>query len=120
MSALFSVEAGTLVVKYETGTVWSGHPDGLAVLDLRPAPDEVSAFVLLELPGGWRSVRNLVRVGADGRVLWRGELPRGASADCFVEFEVEATGDLVASTWSGYRVRLDPDTGALLGQTFTK
>lgn len=117
----FSVQDGVLTISPSDGShVWEGLPDGMPVHDLRAAPDGRSAFVLLETPAGAGRVRNLVRITAHAKIVWRGELPEVDPTDAFVSLATDADGAVLASTWSGYRVRLDPDTGCLLGQVFTK
>lgn len=117
----FSVSSGVLTIASEGAReLWTGMPDGMPVRDLHVAPDGRSAIALLDPPTGGGRVRNLVRVTSSGEVAWRGELPEVGSADAFVGVDVGIEGVLLAATWTGYRVRLDPVTGRLLSQEFTK
>jgi hypothetical protein len=117
----FSVSDGLLTVSSdEAPELWAGLPDGMPVLDLRVASDGRSAIALLEPPAGGGRVRNLVGVLASGEVAWRGELPEVGGTDAFVALDIGMDGVILAATWMGYRVRLDPVTGRLLGQEFTK
>lgn len=117
----FSVDDGVLTISTSGGSdVWEGMPDGMPVHDLREAPDGRSAFVLLDPPAGAGRVRNLVRITSAAEIVWRGELPETDPTDVFVSLATDAEGAVLASTWSGYRVRLDPDTGRLLSQVFIK
>lgn len=118
--AHFSVTDGNLRVDRQDAESWTGLPDGVSVLDLRVAGDGSSAFVLLDPPPRGGRVRNLVRVTSTAEIAWRGELPKTSRADAFVSLETDVDGYVLASTWTGYRVRLDPATGCLLGQEFTK
>lgn len=118
---LFDVSDGVLTVSSDDAPeLWTGLPDGMRVLDLRVASDGCSAIALLDPPVGGGRVRNLVRITSDGGVAWRGELPEGGATDAFVGLDIGIDGVVLASTWSGYRLWLDPVTGQLLGQEFTK
>lgn len=117
----FSVTGGALQVLGDDGMViWQGLPDGLSVLDLRLAFDRSSVFVLLEPPIGGGRIQNLVRVSRHGLVEWHGELPMRQVTDAFVSLETDTEGHVLATTWSGYRVRLNPCSGRLEDEVFTK
>lgn len=85
--------------------------------------------VVMDLPGGDRLV--LYAFSADpsdrgtivrlhrGRRLWTANPPEGAAPDAFVSLDHDASA-LVADTWQGLRVRIDPDTGAILDSAFVK
>lgn len=119
--ALFSVSDGVLTISLDDATeVWAGMPDGMRVLDLRIALDGCSAIALLDPPVGGGRVRNLVRITSAAEVVWRGELPQAGSTDAFVSLDTDIDGVVLASTWTGCRVRIDPATGGLLSQEFTK
>ncbi|HEY0259683.1 MAG TPA: hypothetical protein VGC18_07520 [Lacisediminihabitans sp.] len=117
----FSVSDGILTISLDDASdVWAGLPDGMRVLDLRIASDGRSALALLDPPAGGGRVRNLVRITSAAEVVWRGELPQAGATDAFVSLDTDIDGVVLASTWTGYRVRLDPATGRLLSQEFTK
>jgi hypothetical protein len=99
---------------------WEGLPDGMEVIDLLPGSNDSAVIVLLDPSQGQSAVRNIVKVGSDASVLWRGELPTSQAGDCFVSVSLDETGLVVGSTWSGYRVRLSPKTGELVSKEFTK
>lgn len=93
----------------------------MSVLDLLlPREQEDFAVVLLEPGAGPKTVRNLVMVGDEARVQWRGELPASGVPDCFLSVALEDDGALSTTTWSGFRVRLDLKTGRLLGASETR
>lgn len=118
---LFSVSDGILTIASDDESeVWTGLPAGMRVLDLRVASDGRSVIALLDPPVGGGRVRNLVRITSTAEVAWQGELPRAGVTDAFVSLDTDVDGVVLASTWTGYRVRLDPATGRLLGQEFTK
>lgn len=117
----YSLEHGDLrISRDDPRREWRGRIDAMPAVEVRPSVDGASAIVLLEPPSGASHVRNLVKVNADAEVLWRGELPGDGPSDCFVGFSAADDGDVVASTWSGYRVLLSGDTGVLLVRHFTK
>lgn len=117
----FSVNEGVLTIA-DNGQfpIWEGYPEGLHVIDLRVAPGEDSAFVLLDPPPGGGRIRNLIKVSGRGEVLWRGQLPRHQPTDAFVSFQMDAEGRIFAVTWSGQKVHLNPSTGCIEGEVFTK
>jgi len=64
-------------------------------------------------------LENLVRIDGDGAIRWRARLPENSGPDCFVA--IGRMGDmLVATTWTGYRVELNPDNGEHMRMTFVK
>jgi hypothetical protein len=68
-------------------------------------PDRPAVVVLLDPPLRSGQVRNLVKVETSSDILWRAELPEVAHHDFFVGgLTLEGGGDVMVSTWSGYRV----------------
>lgn len=121
MTTWFSLHDGRLRMSSDDPAFeWEGLLDGLPVLDLIALPSGTAAIVLLDPPAGHAAVKNLVGVGPDARVSWRAELPETGESDAFVSIELTEDGLIAASTWSGYRVLISPNTGALIGQEFTK
>lgn len=117
----YTLDGGDLRISREDPPIeWRGRIDAMTVVEVQPSADGASAVVLMEPPAGSASVRNLVKVNANAEILWRGELPSGATGDSFVSFSAGADGAISASTWSGYRVLLSVDSGILLDQEFTK
>lgn len=117
----FSVLDGELrIAGGSSPAEWRGRPDGLNVIDLQVTADHQSAVVLLDAPAGSGHVNNLIRIEGDGEISWRGELPTGSPTDCFVGFRLDPDGAVLASTWSGYQVRLSAHSGKLERSDFTK
>ncbi len=54
-----------------------------------------------------------------GEVVWRAKLPSTSATDTFTEMQLTAEG-VSASSWSGYRVLIDSETGETLSDQFTK
>ncbi len=65
-----------------------------------------------------RNDYNLVRMDAQGHIVWVAELPRNDS-DSFVDVRLD-NGRLMGNTWSCYLVTLDIATGHILTAVFTK
>jgi hypothetical protein len=121
MTAWFSVRGGRLRVTSEDPAIeWSGTLDGMPVRDLVVLPSGSSAVVLLDPPPGHGAVRNLVRVDSNAKVAWRAEPPKPGESDAFVSIALLEDGLISASTWSGYRVVISPDTGAVIRMDHTK
>ena len=107
------------IVEAETGSLkWRGQPDGYPVWRVLPIPGSDDGLVLLRYDRGPRTFPNLLRLRPDGSVVWRAELPEQVG-DTYVGMEW-SNGSLTAGSWSGFEVVLDPDTGRLLAQKFTK
>jgi hypothetical protein len=118
-TVMFEKAGGQLRISRSPGEAAVSNPDGLEVarvLQLTP----FSAVVLLAPPLGTGQVRNLVKVGASGEVQWRAQLPPGNATDSFVSVVTDADGAVIASTWSGYRVRISPTTGLIEESHFVK
>ena len=62
---------------------------------------------------------NLEFISPDGDVLWRAALPGNTGPDCFVS--VRSDGALLmANTWSGFAIWLDPASGRQVRSVFVK
>jgi hypothetical protein len=117
----FSVIDRQLLIVDPTGRVhWHGMPLGWPVEEVAPLLDGARAVVLLDyMAAPTMPFENLVCVDCDGQVVWRARLPTTSGADAYVSFEL--IGDrLVANTWSGHQVILDPVTGEVQDARFTK
>jgi outer membrane protein assembly factor BamB len=75
--------------------------------------------VVFELDVSLRPDQNLVCFDPAGHVRWKAELPTSDPTDCFIEVRVEK--DLVlANSFSGYLIKIDPATGRTLQTQFAK
>lgn len=64
-------------------------------------------------------LHNLVCLGADGRILWRAQLPRSSGPDCFTSAEARSDGRCIrATTFSCHAVSLDPTNGSIVMSAF--
>jgi hypothetical protein len=95
---------------------WKGTYKGMPVQSAIPV-DGDCVIMLNSDASKERIFRNLFRIGCDGRQRWLAELP--AEPDVFLD--VQRDGDaLMAHTWSGFRMRVDPATGKTRSQEFVK
>jgi hypothetical protein len=62
--------------------------------------------------------RNIIRRDEQGKILWDVE-PLPEAEDCFVKVWWEGEF-LLANSWSGYLVTIDPETGIWLDSVFVK
>jgi hypothetical protein len=116
-----NASSGAVEVFDDSGALqWSGRPLGHAASVVLPISGTNDAIVLLD-PDACRSgsFRNLLRVSANGSVMWQAELPDRQGNDAYVAVRW-AGAQLLANTWSTYLVRLDVESGRILESTFTK
>jgi len=121
------VESEDLWCADEAGVLWRGRPDGHAAVSVVSLPGADDAVVLLSPESGPRNPLgqlkkwpNLVRVRADGAVVWRAPAGQGSGeGDWWVSVDIK--GDtLYANTWSCYRCQLDQESGTTVSSVFTK
>jgi hypothetical protein len=115
----YSLDAGTIVIRDGVREVWRGRPDGLPVEAVSLIEGTSDAIVLLDYMSGPKNFANLLRIDWHGTVRWRAEPPDPSGPDSYVELRWEG-GELVANSWSGYRVHVDLNTGRATGRQFTK
>ena len=113
-SSPFRLSHGALEITDEAGAVvWKSRPDGLIVKRVADLRDHTAAIVLLDADDLDERRRNLVLVDVTGRTAWRAELPSEDEVDRYVGVNVKRSV-VVARSWSGYRVQLDPESGRIL------
>jgi len=117
----YSMVNHEIVTTDEKGRViWSGAPLDKQVEDVRQIPGSDDALVLLDYMGEPAGpCRNLVRIQADGQIVWRAELPSSSNTEAYVAVDIDG-GLLVAKSWTGYRVILDELTGKIRESNYTK
>lgn len=105
----------------DTGArLWSCKPLGFraaVVLPIDGGPDCVVLCDPDERRGG--PFRNLLRLRGDGSVAWQADLPTTSGDDAYVAVRTSGA-QLLATTWSCYRVDIDVESGQILGKVFTK
>jgi len=100
------------------GFDWRGTYEGMKVVAAQPFEGNSRCLILLDPDASQKSYfENLLCVDASGKVLWRAQPPQ-SSNDAFVA--IRMTGELYANTWSGYRVRIDLETGRTVELQFVK
>lgn len=62
---------------------------------------------------------NLMRVDADGNIIWKASPPTTGVQDCFTCISWDGR-TLTANTWCGYRMRIDIQEGVVTILEFTK
>jgi len=99
---------------------WRGKPQGIPVSKAILLPYANDLIVLLEYAyHPRRPFRNLIRMRPDGSIIWHAELPQATANDAYVDIELTG-GSLLAWSWSGYRVVIDPVSGKIIQKTFIK
>jgi hypothetical protein len=120
----YFVREGVVEVHEEGRTVWRGQVLGvsaLTVFSLPRTPDGVVLLDWMDRPPGIEAghpYQNVLRIRADGSIVWRAELPSGETVKSFTATSWDE-GKLIAQAWS-HRCVLDPETGHILETTFTK
>ena len=95
---------------------WKGTYKGRPIRSVVPVDGE--CVIMLDPDASKdRVFQNLLRIGCDGEPRWVAELP--ADPDAFMDVHSEHDS-LIAGTWSGFRMRIDPESGRTLQQEFVK
>jgi len=120
MSTVFSSPRhGLFVSQNADGSyAWSGQYNGVSIVRVIPL-DGVSRCVLLLDPDASQrqAFENLLCIDRGGGAVWTARLH--TSPDVFLGI-VPTDEGIWANTWSGWRVLLDPNTGAELRGSFVK
>lgn len=105
----------------KTGVVgWHGMVLERPVLQAVPVPHSSDYVVLVAwLPNPGGDLPNVVRVRADGTIVWRAPVPAPGHEDYYTAIQW-GRGGLGAYAASGFGVRLDPDDGRILERNFVK
>lgn len=143
MSFDFSVANGELVVKKlpDEQVVWRGRLFGCSVDNYLALPGGEKCVVLLSIKNGpklynggpLKAFNNLVCVDSLGTILWIAELPitgvdyftmvdwmRNISTDIFVAKLTLQADALVAFSYSGYLVSINPLNGQIIDKLLIK
>ncbi|WP_256749310.1 hypothetical protein [Mesorhizobium sp. Mes31] len=88
------------------------------VIDRVDLADEAGSIMLYDyMAKDMKDGRNLMRVDADGNILWKALPP--TTQDCFTGMNWDGE-TLTANTWSCYRVTVDLQNGDVTVLFFTK
>ena len=98
--------------------VWRGYPEGRPVKKVSQLTNLTGCIVLVEWEGVSKHDQNLWRYSHDEGVIWRAELPQ-SGPDSYMDFELER-GELYAGSWSCFKVKIDLESGRIIGSTFVK
>lgn len=111
---LCDVDGGELVIHdAATGAErWRGTIDGYPVAAALTVPGSSDCVVVLDQAAGPKVFANLLRVRPDGGVVWRARTPESSAPDAYVEARFES-GQIIASSWSGFRCIIDPEDGSV-------
>ena len=122
MSIVFSSLQRIVVSRNPDGSYsWGGQYGGVDIKHAIPSDDGRRCVLLLDRDWGSANKRstfeNLVCIDQNGATIWVAKLPM--TSDDFVTVQLTPEG-LRATTWSGWSLLLDQETGAELGRTFVK
>lgn len=117
-----TIDREVVVTDSATGDVlWHGRPYEADVASLLAIPATADALVLLDYMSKRGAFANLIRIGPDGEIRWRAQLPSADSTDAYVEFDYDDDGDfVVAQSWTGHSVVIDPSSGKIIERKFVK
>lgn len=143
MSIGFSIKNGNLVIKElrDDRVTWAGKPLNCSVENFLEYPQKGVCFVLLSRKDGPRlypegpmkAFNNLVCVNSRGEPIWTADLP-GSGVDFYTKviwskdlrvdiFKVDLDlkeNSLVAFSYSGFLVNIDPDNGKIISRLLIK
>ena len=120
MTEIFNSPAlGLRVFQKEDGSLtWTGTYKGTVIKDALPVAGGEGCILLLDPDASNQPVfKNLLRIGCNGDPKWFADLP--GIPNSFVDMQPDQ-GNLSARTWSGYKIRIDLNSGRHLGQEFVK
>src|SRR5437773_351190 len=115
----YGIENGQLVVREPTSgkVIWKGGFEA-PVYQVVALPGLDGCLVLLD-PSATKqpTFENLFKVGPDGSIRWKAQLPR--SHDAFTRV-IEYADRIEAQTWTGQIVEIDLATGQARNPRFVK
>jgi hypothetical protein len=119
MKVVFSSSNGVVVSQTADRYLeCSGQHDGTAIKKAIPHKGDKRCILLLDPDSNKHPVfENLVCIDQIGAIVWKAGL--SSNPDVFLDMEMTSAG-VLASTWSGYKILLDPETGRTLKRTFVK
>lgn len=115
---LYSVKDGSLEIRdSSTGQLkWQGRIEGGTVIRAVALPGTEDCVALIEYCEQ-RATSNLARISPDGTVVWR--VSPAPEFGPYVNVGIR-DGTLVAWSWSGYMVKIDPNVGSISEKVFVK
>jgi outer membrane protein assembly factor BamB len=122
-ATVYGLDGGTITATDASSGVvlWAVRPLGARVVDIAGLGAFGGVVVLLDyMEMGSGPANNLIRLDRNGAVVWQAPLPTGEPSDAYVEFSLDSEGWVSASSWSGWRVRLDAANGEIIQKLFSK
>jgi hypothetical protein len=90
------------------------------IIDRIDLGERVGSIVLYDwMAEAVKDGRNLMRIDAEGKILWKASPPTKGSQDCFTCIRWDGRA-LTANTWSCYRVGVRIENGEVTVLEFTK
>ena len=90
------------------------------IIDRVDLADRAGSIVLYDwMAEAVKDGRNLMRIDAEGNILWKASPPTKGIQDCFTRIQWDGRA-LTANTWNCYRVSVDPGNGEVTVLEFTK
>jgi hypothetical protein len=114
-----SLDKGVVVWRHEDGSYsWSGKFKSVDIRLAVPIENGERCVLILDPDSSTRSrFENMICIDRIGDINWIAKLP--TNPDVFLDVQATDEG-LVAKTWSGFKLILNPNTGAELERTFVK
>jgi hypothetical protein len=118
----YRVVNGRVEIASGDDVLWWGEIDGRLAWRAMALPgtdDGVVVFDWIDVPAGverWHPYENLSRVRLDGSIVWTAPLPTGEKSYTQAAWD---EGRLIGHGWAS-AVELDPETGHIRSQWFTK
>jgi len=116
----YSIAAGELVISLDSDEIiFRGMVDGCPVSAVQLIPASDDCVVLLDYSARpTQYFENLLRLTSVCKIVWRAKYP--ADEHDFYVCVGWSDNELVAHTWNGYKVLLNPETGMTISSTFVK
>jgi hypothetical protein len=117
----YAISNKELIIKKDGVVIWQGKPNGCSVSSVLGITNNQDCIVLCELEETSPKVfGNLFRFSPQGHVVWIAKMPEiVAESDYYVQMEMDGN-ELVANSWTAFRVQIDIRNGHILKRVFTK
>ena len=117
----YKAVADECVVTEDDGTlIWRGQPEPHKVVWAEAVPGGEEGWILYDHyhpEKNYGGFENLAKIRSSGLIVLRAQLP--ATSDAYIHAEL-TNGKLLANSFGGFRVELNPSTGRIVSSVFTK
>lgn len=117
----YRVINGDLVIEDATGKIrWQGKPEQRPVewaASISGSEDGLVLYQYYRPDHPYGGFENLVRVKADGSIVWHAQLPESDDKYTYASF---TGGKLAAYSYGGFDVEINLDNGRLTAKRFSK